>query len=693
MKSKVITLIVAMCVSVDLAAIPDQEQPDSLTRELQEIVVTARQPATKLVGSTLVSTITGSNLANLGNALDVLAQLPMIQVTDNAVSVIGKNNIEIYIDGRPMRDGQELQQILSSNIKKVELQMSPGAAYESTTGAVLRIITKRKFVQGLSLSDQFELRRRRKWSVMDNLNLGYRVGDWELFANGTVNHDNSLAGGYTTNTLTYAGRLTEVGSSQHNSYPTTVGVVKAGVNYNRGTMSAGAYYRYNPERGTFVNSGTEWLDSDPVICREINKHIRSHSHLVSAYYENTFADKYMLHFDGDFRQSNGDNSVTTRYPDAHDQDVSSSDTRTSTLWAAKLYLNFPLWQGDVTVGTQDSHTRSTLDYRMLTDRVNVYIPSTLTEANQTSVAMFASWARMFGNFSLSTGLRYEYIDYLMKVNKKRDNELSRRNHLLTPDISLGYTFDDQTQLSLSYKMVTVKPPYSQLTGSLSYVGLHEIEGGNPALQDERMHDIQLFGMWNGFMVQADLIRSLNTYAFVKQLYPSDDLRLIMNPINIDVKALSLYLIWNKQIKLWTPNVTCGFYRQWLSIDGTTYNRPICSYYFDNTFSLPRGWMITANISGRSQGDLHTNRLGSTWFTMNASLGKCLLNKSLTIKLSATDIFNTANYDWTMNTYGIFVNKHQSYDQRGVSINVIYSFHPRTSRYKGNVASESELNRL
>ena len=91
-----------------------QTDPDSLTHELQEIIVTAKQPATKLVGSTLVSSIPGSNLATLGNTLDVLAQLPMIKVQDDAVSVIGKHNLEIYINGRQMRDEQELRQILSS---------------------------------------------------------------------------------------------------------------------------------------------------------------------------------------------------------------------------------------------------------------------------------------------------------------------------------------------------------------------------------------------------------------------------------------------------------------------------------------------------------------------------------------------------------------------------------------------------
>ena len=693
MKTKITLSILTLLLIAGSGHAQNVEATDSLTRELQEVVVTAKQPATKLVGSTLVSTIPGSNLADLGNALDVLAQLPMIKVEDNAVSVIGKSNIEIYIDGRPMRDGQELQQLLSSNLKKVELLMAPGAAYASTTGAVLKITTRRNFVQGLTFTDQFQLQRSRKWSVMDYLSLSYRAGNWEFFANGTVNRNNSLAKGVTTNTLVYNGKETTVGSSQHNSYPTTTGIVKAGFNYATGPQSFGAYYRYNPERGDFNNTGSEWLDGNPAISRKIDKHIRSHSHLASLYYENTFADRYLLHLDGDFRRSNESNSVATTYPESTNPAVNSTDKRTSTLWAGKLYLNFPLWKGEFTVGTQDSYTHTTLDYRMLNNAVSEYITSSLTDARQTSAALFASWARMFGRFSLSAGARYEYVDYDFKVNGKRDDDVSRRDHLLTPDLSLGYSFNEESQISLSYKIATVKPPYSQLTGSLSYTGLHEIEGGNPGMRDEKMHDLQLFGMWKGFMLQADHTRALDTYAFVKQLYPADNLQLLMHPVNIDVSALNLYLVWSQPIRRWTPNVTLGMYRQWLNLYGTSYNKPIFSYYLDNTFSLPKGWTITANISGSSQGDIHTNRFGASWFTMDASVGKTFFNKSLTVQLSATDIFNTANNDWTMNTYGVFVDKRQSYDRRGVALNIIYNFQPRKSKYKGASAAEAEMKRL
>lgn len=669
------------------------EPTDSIIHELREVIVTAKQPATKLVGPTLVTTIPGSNLADIGNALDVLAQLPMIKVEDNTISVIGKNNIEVYIDGRLMRDKQELQQILSSDLKKVELLMDPGAAYESTAEAVLRITTKRKFIQGLSLTDQFQLMRRRKWSLTNLLGLNYRAGNWEFFLNGSLNHSNSFIKGTTTNTLVYDGQETVVGSRQNNAYPGTAGSVKAGFNYAKGPQSLGAYYRYNPERGDFNNDGAEWLDDNTPLLRYIDRKIRAHSHSASLYYENTFADNCLLHFDGDFRQSRANSSVATTYPESANPDVHSTDLRKSILWAGRLYLKIPTGKGDFTFGTQDSYTHTSLDYRMLNEQVSQYIPSSLTDAKQTSAALFASWARTFGKLSLSVGARYEYIDYDFNVNGKRDEEVSRHDHLLTPDVSLTYSFNDDAQISLSYKMATVKPPYSQLTGSLSYTGVHEIEGGNPALRDEKMHDLQLTGMWNGIMLQADFTRSLDTYAFVKQLYPADNLQLLMHPVNTDVSALNLYLVWSKPIRCWTPNATIGMYKQWLTLGNMTYRRPIFSYYFDNTFSLPRGWMITANFNGQTRGDMHTNRFGTTWFAMDASVGKTFLHKSLTVKLAATDIFNSVNNNWTMNTYGVLVDKRQSYDGRGISLQIIYNLHPRKSKYKGASAAEEELKRL
>ena len=234
------------------ASAQDDASVDSLMRELKEVMVTARQPVTRLVGTSLVSTISGSSLQYLGTALDVLSQLPMIRVEDSGVSVAGKGVPEIYIDGRPMRLSDELTKLQSINIKKIELQLAPGAAYSSDTGAVLKITTRRNFVDGLSVLDRAEVTARRKWSASDLLDLNYRVRNLDLFASAIVGRSNSVIKGSTTNTLEYEDREVIIGSSQYKSYPSTSGAFKAGFNHTSGEQSFGAYFRFGSECGKFA---------------------------------------------------------------------------------------------------------------------------------------------------------------------------------------------------------------------------------------------------------------------------------------------------------------------------------------------------------------------------------------------------------------------------------------------------------
>ena len=668
-------------------------QIDSLIRELQEIVVTAKQPATKLVGSSLVSTIAGSNLQNAGNALDVLQQLPLISVDDNAVSVTGKGLPAIYIDVRPMRDDAELRQLQSSNIKSVELILAPGAQYASTTNAVLKITTRKNFVHGLSISNEVETRVRRKWSVNDMLDFSYHTGNWELFGTGYYDHDNSVIKGSTLNSLTFEGKPTKVGTTFHSTYPENSALGKLGFNFSEGAQSFGAYYRFMYSHTDPLNDGTEWINTEKPLYRKISGKGDTRNHLVSLYYDNTLGDKYHLHFDGNFKGANNDKHSNTSYNNETLQAVNSTQNQNSSLWAGKLYLDFPLAGGDFTVGTQDSYTRTKLDYRMLNTSVGTYIPSSLTDAKQTSLAAFASWARQFGNFSLSAGLRYEYVDYLFTVDGKKDTDVSRTDHFLTPDISLGYFFNETSMVNLSYRMATIKPPYSQLTGGLTYAGEHEIEGGNPMLRDEKMHNLQLFGQWNDFMLQVDYIRSLDTYAFVKEIYPASSLQMLLHPVNVNISELSTYLIWSRPIRRWIPEVTLGMSKPWMKLGNDSYDNPIFSYSVQNSITLPKGFYISANMRGQSSGDMHTNRFAASWFVMDMSVRKTFFDKALAIKLTATDIFNTRNNDWSMNTYSILMNKYQSYDRRGITLSVQYQFQPKKSKYKGNAASEAEMNRL
>lgn len=687
------TILISLLFASTTISAEAQESKDSLVHQLQEVVVTNNNPITKLHGTALVSTIAGSPLQDLGTCIDVLRQLPMIQIDDKDVSVIGKGSPEIYIDGRPLRNNEELVRLQSDNIKAVELEIAPGARYDSDTRAVLKITTKRNFLDGLSLTDRGEVNVRRKVSAMDMLNLNYRSGAWDFFTDAVFNRNHTVIKGTTTNSLVYDGEPTVVGTSHFKNFPVNVWYVEPGFNYFKDSLSFGGYYHFNREHADDSNSGTEWLDNNPPVERIHSRVVNAYSHRGSVYFENVFNGKYTLHFDGDYKYSKSDNAISTSYPNAASPQVNSSDTRKSSLWAGKLTLDFPLLNGTMSVGTQDSYTRTSLDYRMLNADVAEYVPSSATDARQTLLAAFASWARTLGKFSLTAGLRYEFVDYDFTVDGVRDDDVSRHDNLLTPDISFSWNFNERSQISLSYKMNTVKPPYSQLTGSVTYAGLNELEGGNPALRDEHRHDIQLLATWRDFMLQTVYSRSLDSYGFVKSLYSAPTLQLLMRPVNLDISNFNVYLGWEKKIRAWTPSLILGMTKQWVAYEGQKYDKPIFAYYFDNTISLPWGIMMTANVSGQSAGHISTNYFGASCFVMDMSLGKSFFNKSLTLKVSATDIFNTRNNYWSMNTCGVFVDRRQTYDRRGIKLSLTYRLRPHKSRYQGKNASDTEMNRL
>lgn len=696
--TKVYHSILLIALSLNVSAQSKETEPaDSLAHSLKDVVVTADQPVTKLVGNALVSINPGTPLAELGNALDVLAQLPMIKVTDDIVSVNGKGTPLIYIDNRPMSDSFDLRSLRSRNIRRVELILNPGAEYEGATGAVLKITTRRLFVEGLTLEDEAQGKIARSATGYELLTLRYFLKNGtEFFATGVGAHNNSINHGQTINTLEYKGHPMVIGSTQNSKSPSNNMSAKIGFNHAGGNQSFGGWYRVLHENGHFLTGGTEWLNDEVPVQRDITRRILATNHYGQLYYDNTIFDGLHLHFDGTVINRNSHSSRLTAYADQDvHEDVAATDKRCSVLYGGRLSASYPLWKGKVAFGSEDSYTSTRLDYRMLNDAVGGYIPSSLSDVSQTSVSGFVSYSRNFGRMDITAGVRYEHKDFCYRLNDKKDPDLSRKYNILTPDLSLSYGFNDEgtSMISFAYKSFTELPSYSQLTDGLSYTGRHEIEGGNPALRDGRSHQFTLMGMAGDFIVQGVFRRSLDTYGFIKRVYPADDLQLLFQPVNFNVSCAWFYLVWQKQIRNWRPSVTLGAMPQWLKFAGQKYNTPIFEWYFDNTFTLPLDIIAIVNLYGQSSGYMQTQRFSSKPFMMDASIQKSFLKRSLTLKLSANNIFNCHRNGWTLKSYGVNVRKSQSYDNRYIALTLIYSFQPRKSGYKGEEAVSSEAKRL
>ena len=160
------------------------------TQMLEGAVASAVMPKTKLTGEGLQTNVRGSVLENVGSANDVLAKTPGLIKGQNGLEVIGKGSPMVYINGRRLTDASELDRLQSNEIQSIEVITNPGAQYDATVRAVVRIRTIRRQGDGfgfnLNASDAQSLRWTKGNDPFGAINVNYRTGGLDFF--GGVNY-------------------------------------------------------------------------------------------------------------------------------------------------------------------------------------------------------------------------------------------------------------------------------------------------------------------------------------------------------------------------------------------------------------------------------------------------------------------------------------------------------------------------
>ena len=156
---------------------------------LNEIVVKGQMPKTKLTGNSMITTIQGTILGQSGTAKEMLAKVPGMTLKGEDLEVLGKGTPVFYINGRKMRDKDELKRLRSEEIQSVEVITNPGAEYDATISAVVRIKTVRREGAGFGFDLMAANNQDLAFGFSDpssTLNLRYRHNNLDLF--GMVNY-------------------------------------------------------------------------------------------------------------------------------------------------------------------------------------------------------------------------------------------------------------------------------------------------------------------------------------------------------------------------------------------------------------------------------------------------------------------------------------------------------------------------
>ncbi|MCS3016226.1 outer membrane beta-barrel family protein [Phocaeicola vulgatus] len=138
-------------------------------------------------------------------------------------------------------------------------------------------------------------------------------------------------------------------------------------------------------------------------------------------------------------------------------------------------------------------------------------------------------------------------------------------------------------------------------------------------------------------------------------------------------------------------------KQWFSLDAAgqrrTYNNPLFVGSLNNTFTLPAGFLLSADFNYQSRGQVQNITLKRPQYTLNIGLRKSLFNDALSIEARANDLLLGCKQEALLYMESAQMKDLSWSDTRSFSLTVRYKFNAAKSKYKGTGAGQDTINRM
>ena len=684
---------------------------------LGEAVVQAVMPKTKLTGEGLQTNVRGSVLENVGTANDVLAKTPGLIKGQNGLEVIGKGSPLIYINGRRITDAGELDRLQSNEIQSVEVITNPGAQYDASVRSVVRIRTIRRQGDGFGFnftaSDAQSLRRADFNDPAANLNVNYRTGSVDLFAGVNYSKSNFIQ-------LSDAERLT----TSSPAYKDEATIDGEGMSRNLGG-NAGVNWQVSDNH--FLGGKVEWgrelsltdrtvitdkvslggvqIDDLTTLTEDTLGDVAPYNVGTNLYYNGTVGGKLNIDFNADyFTTASTTKSFSTETSTmTQDAQVSSSSDSRNRLYATKLVLSYPVWKGQLQVGTEETFSRRSDDYTL----TGIPVPASSASVKENNVAGFASYGFYLPKVGqISAGVRYEHVLYDYRDALAPQNDINRSYGNWFPTVSYANAFGP-VQVLLNYSAKTLRPNFSMLSSAIRYNSRYIWQSGNAALQPQTLHDVSLTTVWKFVTVGLDYTRVNDAIATWSYPY-NDEGVMLVQPRNLDVpfRTMSAFVNLTPTFGPLSLNYTFVAQPQWLTIvapdasqpsgsRATSFNdKPLFVAQLFNTLTLNGGWQFELGGEVYSRGYTQNIYLTNVYFNLSAAVQKTLLKDgSLVLRLEGSDLAGMAHNDVATDFGNYKVWQTNIMDTQRLKLSIRYRFNTAQSKYKGTGAGNDTRDRM
>ena len=641
-----------------------------------------------------------SLLHDIGNADDLLSMIPMVQGRDGKFEVLAKGEPEIYINNKKVRDKSELKQLKSVDIKSVDVITAPGAKYNAEVNAVIRIKTLKPQGDGFSLMATSDTRKNNKWNNYSDLTLKYRTGGLEAFAN--VALDN---GHYSNDQdIDQELHISKDLFNAHAELPVrstwTLLQYKAGLSYDFNadhsiglsfSSQKNLYNRFSSDMTQqYLKNGT--FDGNVRLLTDIREEDKPVWEMNTYYVGKVGKLGIDLNATVLRRESEDNNNQQELSEELGNRTITTLTKDKNTMVAGKLVLDYPVWKGVLSGGSEVTSTESQ-GHNLNQENI---IPESDTEMKEKNIAGFAEYEVQLGQWHLNAGLRFEHVSADYTSFGIRQEEPSRTYNDWFPNLSAAWQ-KGKWGAQLSYSKRITRPPYNMLTSMVVYDSRILYEGGNPLLRPSVRHSIDFNLTYSWLTFVTGYTRENDFFTHVGNIYDEENEIAIFQPDNFDHQdRVYATLVASPKLGFWQPQATLHYYQQ--MFDAEKYGAPKKLNKPEFSFNLNSWFVINPTVKAL----LQVNYTGSNhWgfmyrgcnFMVNARLQKSFLNERLSATLYANDIFRTAKTKVT--TYyaiGQTAQDYYTYTQC-VGLTLSYNFNASNSKYRGTGAGNDEKSRL
>ena len=674
------------------------------TYTINGVVVKGQIPQYKMTSGGMTVEVQHSLLHDIGNADDLLSMIPMVKGKDGKFEVLAKGEPEIYINNKKVRDMGDLKRLKSADVKSVDVITAPGARYNAEVNAVICIKTLKPQGDGFSLMATSDTWRNNKWNTYDDLTLKFRTGGLEVFGNVALDNGHYSNDQDVDQELHISKDLFNVHAALPVRSSWTEIQYQAGLSYDFNTdHSIGLSFSsqknlYNCFKSDmnqrYLKNGA--FDGDVCLTTDIREQDKPVWE-VNSYYVGK-AGKLGIDLNATVlrRESENKNNQYEMSAEYGNRTLTTQTTEDNTLVAGKLVLDYPIWKGRLSGGSEATSTISEGHNR----NEEMVIPESDTHMLERNIAGFAEYEMSFNlpssTFNVNVGLRYEHVETEYTSFGIPQKEPSRTYNDWFPNLSAAWQ-KGKWGAQLSYSKRITRPPYNMLTSMIVYDSRMLYEGGNPLLRPSVRQGIDFNLTYSWLNFSTGFTRENDFITHTGQVYDKEQEIGIFRPANFDHQdRVYATLVASPKLGFWQPTLTLHYYQQ--MFDAESYGAPEGMNKPEFSFNL-QSWFV---INSTTKALLHVSYTGANhWgfmyrgsdFCMNARLQKTFWQGRLSATLYANDIFDTRrNKVTTYYEIGQTAQNDYGYKQ-SVGLTLSYNFNVSNSKYRGTGAGNDEKNRL